>query len=122
MYHVYYQEQNKIELVISDKLTRDEFLQIIHQIESLCSMYGEVDILLDASLVKEYDFTIALDELDFYKRYHDKLRKVAIVSDDQFSKFLLNLFNKFAKTEFKTFSGDQIEQARKWIFPSRLPG
>jgi hypothetical protein len=119
---VYYQEQNKIELVISDKLTRDEFLQIIHQIESLCSMYGEVDILLDASLVKEYDFTIALDELDFYKRYHDKLRKVAIVSDDQFSKFLLNLFNKFTKTEFKTFSGDQIEQARKWIFPSRLPG
>ena len=122
MYYVYYQEQNKIELVLSEQLTRDEFLQVIHQIESLCSMYGEVDVLLDASLVQDYDISIALDELDFYKRYHDKLRKVAIVSDDNFSKSLLKLFNKFTKTEFKTFSGEQIEQARKWIFPSRLPG
>lgn len=122
MFYVYFQQQNKIEIVVSGDLSEDEFVQIIHQLESLCAMYNEVEVLIDASQIRNYDFSIILEELEFYSRYHQRLRKVAIVGDDKFVNFLLKIFNRFTRTEFKTYSPEEIKEAREWIFPSRLPG
>ena len=121
MYHVYWQDTNKIEFTLKGELTEEEFRQIIHQIESLSAMYHEVNVLLDAANVESFNFKIFLDQFDFYKKYKKHLRKFAIVSDSQFGSFIIDLFNPFTETEFKTFKDRQIGEARKWIFPSRLP-
>jgi hypothetical protein len=84
-------------------------------------MYQNIDVLIDAVNVSKYDVRIVMDEFDFYKQYKKHLNKVAIVSDNKFQKFFLDKFNKFSDTEFKTYEGDRLEEARDWIFPSRLP-
>ncbi len=122
MYNVFWQEQNKIEITLSDHLTQSDMEQVIHQLESLSAMYQEIDVLLDAGQVTKYDFRIILENYDFYKRYKDHLNKVAVVSDQKFASFLMNQLNKLSASEFRQFADDEIEQARKWIFPSRLPG
>ena len=121
MYQVIYQEEHKIEIALTDELTLDEFQQVIHQLESLCTTFGNINVLFDAVDLKSYAFKIILDEYDFYKEYKDHLKRVAFVSDKMFANFMLTIFNKFADTEFKSFNGKEIEDARKWIFPSRLP-
>ncbi len=121
MFYVYAQEENKIEFVLSEEVTENEFRQIIHQLESLCTMYNQINVLMDASQVSKYDFKILLDEYDFYKEYKSHLYRIAVVSDRKFQNFMAEMFNKFSDTEIKVFESDDIEDARKWIFPSRLP-
>ncbi len=121
MYYVYWQEENKIEFQLEGELTRDEFLQIIHQLESLAAMYQNLQVLFDAANVEKFEFKLLLDEYDFYKKYRGHLKRVAVVSDNRFQKFIFRQFNKFSDTEIRSYGTDQIEEARKWIFPSRLP-
>lgn len=121
MYQVIWQDGNKIEIALSGQLTNEEFTQVIHQLESLCTMNPHINVLFDAVDIENYDFKIILDEFDFYKKYKNHLNRVALVSDRKVESFLVSQFNKFTNAEFKTFQDSEIEQARKWIFPSRLP-
>jgi len=121
MYQVVWQEEDRIEIGLDGELTADEFHQVIHQLESMCTMYPHINVMFDASNLEKYNFKILLDEFDFYKIYKKHLRRFALVSDNKFADFILNTFNRFTDTELKTFSPEQIEDARKWIFPSRLP-
>ncbi len=121
MYQVIYHEGNKIEIALSGDLTQDQFIQVIHQLESLGAANTDINVLFDASDLKKYNFKILLDEYDFYKKYKNLLKRVAIVSDLKFESFLLTQLNKMTNVEFKSFSPESIEEARKWIFPSRLP-
>lgn len=121
MYQVIYQEDNKIELSLWDELTADELQQVVHQLESLCTMYPEIHVLFDAGALKKYSVQMMLDEYDFYKKYKKNLKRVAIVCDKTIAKLFLNLLGKFSDTEMKIFDDDQIEEARSWIFPSKLP-
>jgi hypothetical protein len=121
MYNIVYQEQNKIEIALSDSLSKDEFIQIIHQLESLCTAHPHIHVLFDASTLQKYNFKLILDEYDFYKKYKDYLERIAIVSDLKFESFILQLFNIFSDLEIRSFSPEQIDEARRWIFPSRLP-
>lgn len=121
MYQVIWQEGNKIEFSFEGELTADDFQQVIHQLESLCTMHAHINVLFDAMTLGKYDFKVLLDEYDFYKKYKNHLKRVALVSDKKFATFLLDQLNKLTQTEFKSFETNQIDQARKWIFPSRLP-
>lgn len=122
MYEVVWQENEKIEFLFTDELTLDEFKQVIHQLESLATMYQNINVLFDASGLKKYDFKIILEELDFYRKYKSHLNRIAIVSDTTFPDFIQDLFNRFSDTELATFSTAEIDKARKWVFPSPLPG
>lgn len=121
MYNVYWQDTNKIEFTLNGELTEEEFRQIIHHIESLSTTYNDVNVLLDAANLEKFNFKTVLAETEFYKRYKQHLKKFAIVSDSKFGSFMLDILNPFTDTEFKTFNNGQIEEARKWIFPPRLP-
>lgn len=121
MYQVVCYEEDKIEISLRDELTGDEFRQVIHQLESLCTMYPSINVLFDNTDLERYEFKVILEEFDFYKEYKNHLNRVAMVSDRKFETFILGQFNRFTDTEFRTFEEGQIEEARKWIFPSRLP-
>jgi hypothetical protein len=121
MYQVVWQDEHKIEITLSGELTVDEFRQVIHQLESLCAMYPGIHVLLDASSLQKYEIKLILDEYDFYKKYRSHLKRVALVSDKAVETFLFDKLNKFTETDFKSFDTEDIEAARAWIFPSRLP-
>lgn len=121
MQEVVWQEGNSIEIIMWDDLTEDEFKQVIHQLESLCTANPKINVLLDAGGLKSAEFRMIIDEYDFYKKYKHHLERVAVVSDSKFEGMMTGLFNRFTDAEFRVFPNEQTEEARKWIFPSRLP-
>ncbi|MBD3223576.1 MAG: hypothetical protein GF313_02535 [Caldithrix sp.] len=121
MYQIIHQEENSIEILLTEHLEKEEFIQVIHQLESLCTMYQNINVLFDTAGLEKYDFKLALSEFSFYKDYKTYLKRVALVSDRKTESFLLEQFNKFSETEFRTFREEFIEEARNWIFPSKLP-
>jgi hypothetical protein len=121
MQEVVWQEDNKIEIILYDNVTLEDFKNVIHQLESLCAQNQKINVMIDAVAVKKYDFKVMMEEYDFYKKYRNHLNRVAIVSDSKFQLFLTKLFSDFSETEIKAFTNEEVETARKWIFPSRFP-
>jgi hypothetical protein len=121
MQEVVKQEDNRIEIMVWDELTESEFRQVIHQLESLCAENPRIDVMLDAARLKKVDFKAAIDEYDFYKHYRKHLERIAIVSDSQFASWLGAMFREFDNVDLKVFPAQEADEARKWIFPPRLP-
>ncbi|MDZ7725617.1 MAG: STAS/SEC14 domain-containing protein [candidate division KSB1 bacterium] len=121
MYQVVHETDGHIELSLWSTVTEEEFKQVIHQLESLCTSHQKIHVLLDAARMEKYDFNIYIEEFDFYKKYKEHLGRVALVSDKAFEKFMTGVFSKFSQIEFKSFGDAEIEKAREFIFPSRLP-
>lgn len=122
MQEVVWQEKNQIEIQFWDHLSRDEFKEALHQLESLAAQNPKINVMIDAVGMDGFDTGIVIDEYSFYQKYKDHLDRVAIISDSKFQDFLVNQFNKFSDVEVKAYINDEIDEARKWIFPSRLPG
>ena len=121
MYATIKQDTNKIEIMLAEPFTRDEFIQVIHQLESLCAMYQEIHGLMDGLAVKKIDFQVEPKEFELYKKYASHVGQVAVLSHTQCASFFHDFFAQFADCEFKTFSIEQSQQARNWVFPSKLP-
>ncbi|MBD3375167.1 hypothetical protein GF406_09040 [candidate division KSB1 bacterium] len=121
MYQVAYQQEHKIEIVLSDVVTTDEFQQVIHQLESLAKAHQHLNVLIDAVDVKSFGAKVMWEQYEFFKNYKSHLQRLAVVSDSSMHKKIQELFFKFTDTEFRLYSSDELEKARAWIFPSRLP-
>jgi len=120
MYQVIYHEQDKIEIALEGKVTRKEMQEVNHQLESLCKMYPKINVLLDTMNADSFDPSVLLEDIRFYKEYSGHLNRMAVVGDGA-AKMIANAVDKVADTEIKGFKDDDIEAARKWIFPSVLP-
>ncbi len=120
MYKVTWQKDYGIEILLKDELNGTEFGDIIHQLESLASMYPEINILLDASELHHHDIETIEEEKGFFDEYGKKIKRIAVVADAKFPVLVLDRFRGMDNAEFRTFTNDQIEDARKWAFPSPL--
>jgi hypothetical protein len=121
MYQIVHQEQGAIELGVDGSLNRAEFGQMAHQLESLATTHGPLSVMFDLTRLEDWDKTIALDEIEFYRENRDALRRVAVVSDDKKAKFFTQLFGKISDTDVKHFPTAELGAARGWTFASRLP-
>lgn len=122
MHEVVWQEDNKIEISLWGDLKENEFAEVFHQLESLAAAHPKINVLIDAGGIERYDIGMTFEQYDFYKEYKNRLDKVALVSERPFEQFMTKILNKFSDTTFRAFSNAETDAARKWIFPSRLPG
>lgn len=121
MHEVVWQEGNGIEIVVWDELTKKEFQEVIHQLESLCAAHPKINVLFDASALKKANFPLILEEYDFYQKYRHHLERIAIISNSLIEKFVGGMFNRFTDAEIRVFPDKKEKSAQQWIFPSRLP-
>ena len=121
MIYTYFQDTDRIELVMSGKIEREEFRQITHQISSLCAMYPAVKVLIDATAIEGYDFRIALDEFKFLKEHETRLETVIIVSDRKVFDYLSRVLNRIVDVEVSHHLPQDLEKVRDMVFPSLLP-
>ena len=122
MQEVVWQEENNIEIQLYRDVTVEDMKNAVHQLESLCAQHDHVNVLLDTGGMDDYDPAIVKEHAEFYRKYKEKLNRFAVVSESDFQRFLLETFDKVSDTEIRTFTNAETDEARKWIFPSRLPG
>lgn len=121
MYRVIYQDQGSLEIVIDGVLTRDDFKEVIHQLESLCTTFKKINVLFDLGRLERYGTKIVIEEYGFYRDHKEALGRVAIVSDSRLADAFTRIFARFVDMQLKLFPTDRIEEARRWIFPTKLP-
>ncbi len=121
MQEVVWQDGNSIEISLWDTLTVEEFKQVVHQLESLCTAHPKINVMIDAGGLDGTEKGIISEQYDFFKNYKDHLERVAVVTDNRFEQFFTSMFNLFTDVEIKVFPNKKTDDAVAWIFPSRLP-
>lgn len=116
MFRMLRQDADKIDISMWGKVSDEEYHRILHQLEFLCAECEEINIVVDASEVEKFDFKISLDEYGFIRKNISHLKRVAIATDANWKKPFIHWLRKFASGKFKNFDGNDVENARRWVF------
>lgn len=123
MYRIFYQKLNKIGISLEGELLEREFEDVIRQIEITCEAYPGVDILIDASEIRDFKPDLIADTYDSLIKHRADIRKVAVLSKNGIGAYLRDLFKNFEDTDFKTFKSNELDKARDWALspdPTRI--
>lgn len=104
-----------IELSIKGKLTSEEFTEFEKRIESLLEMYKvpSMNILLDITGIKGIELQALWDDLAFALKHLKEIKKVALVGDNSFEKYSVNIMDRLLKAELHYF--EEYDKAHKWL-------
>ena len=100
-----------------DRLEANDFQALAEKIDPYIEANGKLHgILLDAESFPGWrDFAALLAHLKFVRGHHQKIEKIAVVSDSSFLAFAPKIANHFVQADVRHFSGSQRDDALEWL-------
>ena len=98
-------------------LTKADFLAIADKVDPVIESNGE----LDGLIIKTKDFpgwkslSDVVEHFRFVKNHHQKIKKVAFVTDAKVADIFPAMAGHFVKAEVKSFAFDDLEKAVEWV-------
>ncbi len=97
------------------KLTHDDYQEFLPRIELKIDKAGSVSVLLELENFHGWDLEAAKDDYEFGKKYADNFRRIAIVGDKRWERWLAVLSRPFTRAEVRYFERDDLQQAWDWL-------
>ena len=106
-------------LVVSpaDKLASNDFERLRLLTDPYLEEHGALNgLLIDAeSFYGWEDFSSLLSHLRFARNYHERIGRIAAVTDNSFLAILPNVADHFAAAEIRHFDYRQRDEALNWL-------
>ena len=111
-------EENRIAILEPEgSLSEADFKSAANEIDPLIEKYGHLTgIIIHTKSFPGWDSFAALSShLRFVRDHHQKLTRVALVTDSVLGNFGKTIANHFVKAEIQAFPYQEYEKARMWI-------
>jgi hypothetical protein len=106
-------------LVVSpaDKLETTDFERLRLLTDSYIEEHGDLNgLLIDADpFVGWEDFSSMLSHIRFVRNYHEKIERVAAVTDNRFLAILPSVADYFVAAEVRHFNYQDRDEALNWL-------
>jgi hypothetical protein len=111
------EEENVAVLEPSGPLSRLDFEDVKSIIDPVIEEKGKLNgiIIHTREFPGWEDFAGLLSHLTFVHEHHDKVARVAIVTDSQISNFAERIASHFVNARIKSFKYDDIKDALDWV-------
>ena len=98
-------------------LERTDFEKVAQEIDPYIEANGKLHgVMIDAESFPGWkDFAGLIAHLRFVRDHHQKIQKIAVVSDSGFLSFAPKIASHFVQAEVKHFSRSQREDALHWL-------
>jgi len=98
-------------------LTQADFQRISSEVDPFIVSHGNLrGIMIEAERFPGWDSFAALaSHFRFVADHHEKIKRVAVVTDAELLKILPRIADHFVQAEVKQFDYGQTEQALAWI-------
>lgn len=98
-------------------LEATDFEKLAQEIDPYIEANGKLHgLMIDAESFPGWkDFAGLIAHLRFVKNHHQKVQKIAVVSDSSLLSFGPKIASHFVKAEVKHFSRSQREDALRWL-------
>ena len=101
---------------VAGKVTPDDYQQLNPAIQALVDQYADgVYLLLDLQEFAGEEVKAWLPDLKFGHRFHDKIKKMAIVGDKRWEKWLTALVDPFYAKDAQYFPPEDTDKAWAWL-------
>ena len=97
------------------KLTHADYQKFLPMLEEAIKEQGEVSLLLELENFHGWDREAAKDDYQFAKSHLDKFRRIAIVGESRWEKWMTLLAKPFVDVEVRFFTPDQLSEAWDWV-------
>jgi|SaaInl4_135m_RNA_FD_contig_21_1818897_length_631_multi_8_in_0_out_0_1 hypothetical protein len=109
-------DSKTLAIKVSDKLTHEDYEKhFIPMLEEHITKHGKVNIFIEAENFQGWEWEAAWDDFKTGIKHRNEFKKVAIVGDKAWEKWLSKTVGLFMDAEVKYFTHDQREEAVKWV-------
>lgn len=98
-------------------LCKDDFDTAVKVIDPFIEKHGKLDglIIYTESFPGWEDFAALSRHITFVKNHHQKVKRLAFVTNSSVGGFVETIASHFVKAEIKNFTFDQLDEAKSWI-------
>ena len=115
MHKIIPEEGNLIRVIVSGKLTQDDYDKLIPSWEQTIARHGSMRMLLIMENFEGWDLGAAWDDFRFDTTHADKVEKVAAVGEKAWQKWIMKLGSFFVRDDVKYFDSSQLAEAERWV-------
>jgi hypothetical protein len=115
MHKIIPEEGNLIRVIVSGKLTQEDYEALIPSWEQTIARHGSMRMLFVMENFDGWEPGAAWDDLGFDATHARKVEKVAAVGERAWQKWLMKLGSIFVRDDVKYFDSSQLSEAERWI-------
>ena len=110
-------EEAMITLEPHGALCKDDFDVAVKVIDPFIQKHGKLDglIIYTESFPGWEDFAALSRHITFVKNHHQKIKRLAFVTNSSLGGFVEAIASHFVKAEIKNFAFEQLDEAKAWI-------
>ena len=109
--------ENKNYLIINaeGEIHAEDYKNLTPVIEKMAEGYGNANLMIIARDIKGETWKGMKKDADFGFGAYKKVKKFAVVTDQEWLKIAVNIMSPFTHTKEKIFSLDEEGEAHKWL-------
>ncbi|WP_294952154.1 STAS/SEC14 domain-containing protein [Sulfurovum sp.] len=118
MLHVTLDKENAIAILEPDgALGKEDFDHAVKVIDPFIEAEGNLNgiIIYTKSFPGWKDFAALSRHFTFIKNHHEKIKRLAFVTDTSVIEYTKAIAAPFIKAELKVFDYEQLDAAKKWV-------
>lgn len=106
---------NSIAFKVNGTIDTADYAVMVPEVERLIGEVGDINILLDLTRFHWEKVSAWGADFAFGAKYHKRIRRMAIVGDKKWQKWLTALVDPFYAREAKFFHSKDLEAAWAWL-------
>lgn len=109
------EEDNIFAFKITGKLTHEDYAKFLSEVEKLIRENGRISLFVELEDFRGWEPKAVWEDLKFGERHDDDFKRIAIVGDKAWMKWMVAIGNAFTDTEIRYFDRDHARQAWDWL-------
>jgi SpoIIAA-like len=109
------QRENLVAIRLTGTLEKQDYDRLVPVLEGKIHQFGKIDLYWEMDAVQGWQPGGLWEEIKFDIKHANSFRKVAIVGDKQWEKWIAQLIKPFTTAEVRYFDVHQKEQAMAWL-------
>ena len=104
-----------LEIIISDKLTKEDYETFVPEVDRLVEKHGKISILFDMRDFHGWKLAAVWEDTKFAARHFRDLDKIAMVGEKKWEEWMAKVCNPFTSARIRYFDHDHLGEATSWI-------
>lgn len=104
-----------VALRVSGKITRDDYIGIIPQLERTIDIWNGINLLIKIEQVEGIAMGAVWEDAQFNLKYFREVHRAALVGDQEWLNWVVKVSQLFVQEAAQLYKSDQFEAAWNWI-------
>jgi hypothetical protein len=115
------QADDFIHVVVSGRLTREDYEHFVPEIEAVIAERGKVRILFDMLGFHGWNAGALWEDTKFAYRHFRDIELLAVVGETRWQKGMVTFCKPFTKAEVRYFDHEHMDEAQEWLQQEHKP-